>query len=91
MNLLKLLGAAVTCPDFCNLLFDDPVLGAQLLGFTLTQYELDVLKQSFNAETHDQICASMGGIRALICKKPPCNLAPVIPGRGDLCAPPKAA
>jgi len=33
MNLITLLGAAAGCQTFCNLLFDDPVRAAQLLGF----------------------------------------------------------
>jgi hypothetical protein len=89
MNILQLVGAAVSCKDFCELLFDDPVQAAQLLGITLTQADVATLKEAFCDENRDQVCSHLDQIRAMICKRPPCPLAPVIPGRdtcGDMAA-----
>lgn len=68
------------------MLFDDPVQAGQLLGSTLTQHEVNVLRATFNAASRAEITASMKNLRGLICKQPPCVFAPVIPGRADLCA-----
>ena len=84
MNVLQLIGAAVGCKDFCELLYDDPVRAAQLLGFVLTQGELSMLKEAFCDENRDQVCSRFGEIRTMICKHPPCPMAPVIPD-SDAC------
>lgn len=85
MNLLTLLGAAAGCKTFCELLFDDPVRAAQLLGFALTQTELAELQAIFTSEKREEFCMQLGKIRSMLCKKRPCAFAPVIMGQEDLC------
>ena len=82
MNLLTLIGAAIADANFCELLFDDPVKAAQLLGFALTQGELLQLQQTFCAQDRDQICGQFSNTRTFICHHPPCNYAPVVPDDG---------
>lgn len=83
MNLLTLIGAAIADASFCELLFDDPVKAAQLLGFALTQGELLQLQQTFSEQDRDQICGQFSNTRTLICHHPPCNYAPVTGGDGS--------
>ena len=80
MNLLTVLGAALTCGAFCELLAKDPVEAARLLGVTLTYADIEVLKEIFSRESGDELCDELDRIRPFFCKKSPCPAAPVIPG-----------
>ena len=78
MNLLTVLGAAITCGAFCDLLAKDPVEAARLLGVTLTYADIEVLKEIFSKESADKLCDELSRIRPFFCKKSPCPAAPVI-------------
>jgi hypothetical protein len=87
MNVLTLLGAAVSCREFCDLLFKDPAEAAQLLGFTLSRSEFEQLQELFNKSNHKKICDQIGQLREMICKKSPCPFAPYLSDRQDACMP----
>lgn len=87
MNLLTLLGAAAACKEFCELLFDNPVEAAGLLNITLTQGELAQLKKTFNSKDRSTLCGHLSRVSTMVCRKPPCPYAPVVPGRKDFCKP----
>ncbi len=85
MNVLTLIGAATVCKEFCELLFDNPLKAAQLLGLFLTRADLEELRKMFNKQNRDEVCGHFGGIRTLICHHPPCTSAPIILGHEDFC------
>ena len=87
MNLITLLGAAVGSEEFCKLLSEDPIKAARLLNITLTETELAQLTKTFQAEGKE-LCKHLGTLRTMLCKKPPCAYAVVLPGRsvGDSAA-----
>ena len=85
MNVLTLIGAAAACETFCKLLFDDPTEAATLLNITLTQGELEDIKEIFTEQFRDEICHHFHGLSTMICRHPPCPFIPVIPGKPDLC------
>jgi hypothetical protein len=80
-----MLGAAAACKNFCKLLFDDPLQAAALLGIVLTETELAQLEQTFSAENRDELCSHLDKVAQMVCRKPPCPFAPVIPGDKDFC------
>jgi hypothetical protein len=86
MNVITLIGAAAVCEAFCDLLFNDPVRAAQLLGLVLTQGDLATLKKMFNKKNRDEVCGHFSELQTLICHHPPCTAAPVIAGFEDLCS-----
>lgn len=83
MNLLTLIGAAVVCREFCELLFKEPEEAAQLLGIVLTNFEIEQLKKTFKEEPH--LCNEVRRLTTFFCKRPPCPYAIVPPGRKDFC------
>ena len=83
MNALTLIGAAVTCEGFCELLLKNPVEAARALGLVLTNVELKALKEAFKNEP--AICKEFGRLRTFFCRRPPCPLGVVVAGLEDLC------
>ncbi|PYX38972.1 MAG: hypothetical protein DMG74_17865 [Acidobacteria bacterium] len=83
MNLITLLGAAVGSATICNLLFEDPVKAAQLLGIVLTETELSELKRFFSENKQEKFCGQFSELRNMLCRKPPCPFAVVLPGHAQ--------
>ncbi|PYX56581.1 MAG: hypothetical protein DMG73_15160 [Acidobacteria bacterium] len=83
MNLITLLGAAVGSATICNLLFEDPVKAAQLLGIVLTETELSELKRFFTENKQEKFCGHFSELRNMLCRKPPCPFAVVLPGHAQ--------
>jgi hypothetical protein len=54
VNLITLIGAAVGSQIICELLFENPVEAARLLGFALTETELCALRAVFKDENRSQ-------------------------------------
>jgi hypothetical protein len=86
VNVLTLIGAAVSCREFCDLLFDDPARAAALLGFTLSRQEFELLKEAFTSKARKEMCDHLESLRMMLCKKSPCPFAPYLPGHEQACA-----
>lgn len=84
MNALTLIGAAVVCKGFAELLSKDPARAARALGVVLTNVELHELKEIFEGKKGEKARESLKGINIYFCKKQPCALAPANLGE-ELC------
>jgi hypothetical protein len=85
MNLITLIGAAVGSQIICELLFENPVEAARLLGFALTETELCAVRAVFKEENRNPISGHLNGVRAFMCKKSPCPYAIAVPGYDVSC------
>ena len=88
MNLITLIGAAVGSQIICELVFENPVEAARLLGFALTEAELCSVRAVFKDENRNEISAHLNGVRTFMCKKSPCPYAIALPGYDVSCSEP---